>query len=251
MTESPLTGDLRRAKVIDASLRGATFRRVDLSEVSMRAIDIGDTEIDAPWLLDGEKSLWVNGVDVAPLVDAELNRLLPGRSKRRADTPKGLRAAWAAVERAWGAAADRAATPPASVDVNINGEWSFAETLRHLVMATDTWLRGAILGIEKPYHPIGMPNAEYETDGNDMSVFATGTPSYDEVLAVRAERMAMVRDFLATVTAEDLTAMRTNPWAPRYQESVLNCIQTILEEEWEHLRFALRDLDALAAHWGG
>jgi hypothetical protein len=28
---------------------------------------------------------------------------------------------------------------------------------------------------------------------------------------------------------------------------VLSCLRTILEEEWEHHRYAVRDLDALAA----
>jgi hypothetical protein len=30
---------------------------------------------------------------------------------------------------------------------------------------------------------------------------------------------------------------------PDYEEAVLSCLHTILEEEWEHLRFAVRDLD--------
>lgn len=78
--------------------------------------------------------------------------------------------------------------------LQVNDEWSFAQTLRHLVMATDVWLRGAILEIEQPYHPIGQPNADYETDGYDLSVFSMVAPSYDDVLEVRAGRVAMVRD---------------------------------------------------------
>jgi hypothetical protein len=66
--------------------------------------------------------------------------------------------------------------PPATVDVSVDGEWSFAQTLRHLVMATDTWLGRAILEREQPLHPLGQPNVEYGTDGNDMSIFTTGTP---------------------------------------------------------------------------
>jgi len=55
----------------------------------------------------------------------------------------------------------------------------------------------------------------------------------------------MVRDFLATVTAEELTATRKNPWAPHYPETTLSCLHVILEEEWEHLRYAVRDLDTI------
>jgi hypothetical protein len=71
-------------------------------------------------------------------------------------------------------------------------------------------------------------------------------PSYAEVLAVRAERVAMVRDFLASVTDAQLDEERRNPWAPQHPETVRSCLHTILEEEWEHLRYATRDLDVLA-----
>ena len=81
----------------------------------------------------------------------------------------------------------------------------------------------------------------------DISVFVTDTPAYDDVLAARAERQAMVRDYLATVTAEMLAEPRRNPWAPEHEESVLACLHTILEEEWEHHRYAVRDLAVLEA----
>jgi len=35
--------------------------------------------------------------------------------------------------------------PPGTVDRRVGGEWSFAQTLRHLVMATDTWLGKPVL----------------------------------------------------------------------------------------------------------
>jgi hypothetical protein len=57
----------------------------------------------------------------------------------------------------------------------------------------------------------------------------------------------MVRDFLATVTSDELTTTRRNPWSPDYPETTLSCLHVILEEEWEHHRYAVRDLDAIAA----
>jgi hypothetical protein len=243
---------LQGAEFVDADLHSARFVRADLSGVVMRAVDVRGADIDAPWLFDGESVLRVNGVDVIPLVEAELNRRFPGRADRRAGDPDGLRAAWATLERTWAATLERvAALPAGTVDVSVDGEWSFAQTLRHLVMATDAWLGRSILGIEQPFHPIGQPNAEYETDGNDMSIFATVTPSYAEVLEVRAGRVAMVRDFLATVTSEELGEARKNPWAPEHQETVLSCLHVILKEEWEHHRYAVRDLEAIEAKSGG
>ena len=240
--------DLSGAAFTDVSLRGARFTRSDLSGVVMRAVDIAGADIDAPWLLDGENALLVNGVDVAPFVEAELNRRFPGRGERRAKDPDGLRAAWAEVEAAWAATVERVAgMAPGTEDVSVDGEWSFAQTVRHLIMATDTWLGGPILGNEKPYHPLGLPNAEYETDGYDLSVFVSGTPPYAEVLEARAGRVAMVRDFLAVATVDDLAVTRSNPWGPDHPVSTGSCLRTILVEEWEHLRYATRDLDAIAA----
>lgn len=240
--------DLRGARFSDVSLQGAKFVRSDLSGVVARAVDVSGAEIDAPWLFDGDEPLVVNGVDVRPFVDAELNRRFPGREQRHAADPDSLRSAWSAVEGAWAGAVDRvAAMPTGTVDVSIDNEWSFAQTLRHLVMATDVWLRRAIFGVEEPFHPVGQPNAEFVSDGGDLAAFSEPAPSYERVLEVRAEHLALVRDFLADVAAEELRTPRKNPWEPAYPETTLSCLHTILEEEWEHLRYAVRDLDTIDA----
>jgi len=54
---------------------------------------------------------------------------------------------------------DRAGSGAAaeSVDVRIDDEWSFAETLRHLVHAIDVWLGKGVLGLEEAdFHPLGL-----------------------------------------------------------------------------------------------
>ena len=240
--------ELREAEFVGTDLTGARFVEADLSGVVMRGVDVQGADIDAPFLLDGEGSLRVNGVNVAPFVDAELNRRFPGRAGRRAADPDGLRAAWAALERTWSATLERAVAMPAGTDdVQVGGEWSFAQTRRHLVLATDMWLGRAILEIKQPFHPLGLRDTGAEVDGMDMSVFTTVTPPYAEVLQVRAGRIAMVRDFLATVTSEVLAAPRKNPHDPGRQQTTRSCLHVILNEEWEHLRFAVRDLDAIEA----
>ena len=244
------TNNLQGATLTDVNLRGARFVRADLSGAVMRGVDAAGADIDSPWLVEDGNSLLVNGVDVVPFVEAELNRRFPGRDQRRAQDPDGLREAWAVLERTWRTTVERAAAmPPGTVDLSLDGEWSFAQTLRHLVMATDTWFRKAILELEEPYHPSGQPHAEYATDGYDLSVFAAAPP-YAEVLKVRAGRQAMVRDYLATVTEAELSARRRHPWGPEHAVTVRSCLHTILNEEWEHLRFAVRDLDAIAEGLG-
>jgi hypothetical protein len=243
--------DLQGAEFVATNLRGARFIEADLSGVVMRGVEVAGAEIDAPWLVHGGSFL-VNDVDVIPLVEAELDRRFPGRAERRATDPDGLRSAWAALERTWAATLERvAAMPPGTVDVSVRGEWSFAQTLRHLVLATDAWFGRAILEVDQPFHPLGQAFEGAEEDGLDTSIFTTGTPPYAEVLEVRDGRVAMVRDFLASVTAEELAAPRRNPWAPEARETTLSCLHVILEEEWEHHRFAVRDLAAIEAERGG
>lgn len=230
------------------TLRESRFIGCDLSDVVVRGSEVAGMEIDSPWLLEGGSTVIVNGVDVVPLVDAELNRRFPGRELRGSEDPESLRAAWAAIERTWAATLDRAvAMPPGTVEASVEDEWSLAQTLRHLVMATDTWLGKAILEQEQPYHRAGLPNDDHDTDAYDESAFSPETPSFVEVLEARAHRQTMVRGFLASVTAQELGAPRKNPHAPQHHETVLSCLRTILEEEWEHHRYAVRDLDTLAA----
>ncbi|ARU53123.1 hypothetical protein JOE63_002388 [Cellulosimicrobium cellulans] len=245
------TDDLRGATFDGADLRGARFVESDLSGVVMRGVQVEGVDVDAPWLADGDASFRVNGVDVTGFVEAELDRRFPGRERRRATDPQGLRDAWAALQSTWAATLDRAAALPASaVDVSVDGEWSFAQTLRHLVLATDAWLGRAVLEIEQPFHPLGQAGPQAAEDGLDLSLFVTGAPSYAEVLEARAGRVAMVRDFLAGVTPEELVVVRRNPWSPQYPETTLSCVHVILEEEWEHHRFAVRDLGAIEGSLG-
>lgn len=210
---------LRDALFTGVDLRAARFAESDLSNVVMRGVEIAGLDIDAPWLPHGG-SLLINGVDVIGYVEAELNKRFPGRDQRRTEDPAGLRQAWAALEKTWSATLERVAAMPAgAVDISVAGEWSFAQTLRHLIFATDLWL--------------GRGTAEPDT------------PTYEDVLRERAERVAMVRDLLSRVTTEELAQQRRNPHDPDSSETTLSCLHVILEEEWEHLRFATRDLDAI------
>ena len=107
MTSFTRSDDLQGAEFVDTDLSGARFVGADLSEVVMRGIEIRAAEIDAPWLPDGDNVLLVNGVDVIPYVEAELDRRFPGREQRRATDPEGLRSAWAVLEQTWAATVQR------------------------------------------------------------------------------------------------------------------------------------------------
>ncbi|WP_104116811.1 DinB family protein [Arthrobacter sp. B1805] len=243
MTTYSGTREFEGATFVSASFKGATLRFSDVSGVTMRGVDVDGLDIDSHDLFFG--SLLVNGVDVVPLVDAELNRQFPGRELQKAQTPEGLREGWVAVQSAWQEMVT--STPLELVDAHVEDEWSLAQTLRHLILATDAWLRGGILQVPQPFHEIGQIFTGAREMSFDMSIFRADPPTYEEVLEVRAERQRQVTDFLATVTPESLAEARDNPWGGGdWHPSVGDCIRVILEEEWAHLRYIRRDLARLS-----
>jgi hypothetical protein len=238
----------------DADLTGATFRNVDLSGAEFRGVELRGVRMRGVELVDVDISgeavnLRINGVDVAPLVEAELDSRYPERAKMRPTDPAGFREAWEIVERLWDETVARALTfPPEQLHVSIDGEWSFIETLRHLVFATDSWVGRVIQGDPSPWHPLGLPWDEMpDTPGipRDRDV----RPSLDEVLELRNDRMAGVRDFVRGLTPERLEG-HTEPveapgWPPPRSFPVRECLLIVLNEEWHHRLFAERDLDKL------
>ncbi|WP_104181729.1 DinB family protein [Arthrobacter sp. B0490] len=233
------TKEFEGATFIRTSFKDATLRFSDVSGMSMRGVDVGGLDIDSHDLFFG--SLLVNGVDVVPLVDAELNRQFPGRELQKAQTPEGLREGWNAVQSAWRETVT--STPPELMDAHVEDEWSMAQTLRHLILATDAWLSGGILRKEQPFHEIGQIFTGADEMGFDMSIFRVDPPAHAEIIAVRAGRQQQVTEFLATVTAGLLAEQREDPWGGGdWHPSVGDCIRVILEEEWAHLRYIRRDL---------
>jgi hypothetical protein len=131
--------DLRGARFWLVDLRGARFQQAVLHGVVMRGVELADVDID------GElKNVTINGVDVAPLIEAELDRRDPERTKMRPTDPAGFREAWDIIERRWADTVARARQlEPELLHESVEGEWSFIQTLRHLVFATDAWIRRA------------------------------------------------------------------------------------------------------------
>jgi len=139
---------------------------------------------------------------------------------------------------------------PELLHESVDGEWSFIETLRHLVYATDAWIRRAVLGDPAPWHALDLPWDEMpDTPGTPRD--RSARPSLDEVLALRRDRMSAVRQVMDGLTDASLDA-QTEPvpgpgWPPPHSFGVRECLLVILNEEWHHRLFAERDLTALAA----
>lgn len=239
--------DLSGSQFWASDMTGAWFRHVDMHGVAMRGVELCDVDIN------GEiRNLTINGVDVGPLIEAELDRRYPDRAKMRPDDPAGFREAWDILGGLWEQTVERARRLPSErLHESVDGEWSFTETLRHLVFATDAWVGRAILGAAAPWEPLSLPWGEMpDTPGVPRDRDAR--PPLDKVLALRRTRTDMVRDVLAGLTDESLAADTTPvdagfAWPPPVSFPVRKCLLIVLNEEWEHRLFAERDLAVLEA----
>ncbi|MFC0006493.1 DinB family protein [Micromonospora siamensis] len=192
--------DYEGAEFIDLSMASATFREVDLSGARMRGVLLLDADIDGA--IDG---LRVNGVEVMPLIEAELDRLHPERLRLQPTTPETMRDAVDVIEELWQATLRRASVlPEEAVHRSVNDEWSLAQTLRHTIFVVDAWYGHAAALRPNPFHPIGVP-ASFTTNGTEFGI--------DESAA--AERTAV------------------------------KCLQVIFSDQWAHVQFADRDLAIL------
>jgi hypothetical protein len=236
--------DLRGSEFRASDLTDTRFRGVELTGVVMRGVELVDVDIHGEIV-----NVSINGVDIAPLVVAELDRRYPDRVKMRPRDPAGFREAWGILDRLWGETVARARRlDPQLLHESVDGEWSFIETLRHLAYATDCWVRRAILGDPAPWDPLDLPWDEMpDTPGTprDRDV----RPALDLVLELRRDRMSTVRSLLDGLTDESL-AGQTEPvegpgWPPARSYPVRECLSTLLNEEWEHRLYAERDLDVL------
>ena len=176
--------------------------------------------------------------------------LMPARAEELvrvglyADDLDGLRAVDRNLRDLWDATIERARRlEPAQLDERVGGEWSFIETLRHLVLVTDGWVGKAILEIEAPTHPWGMPPDFLPPDAvAAMGLTLDARPSLDEVLEVFDERRAQVDAVLDEVTPDGLH--RGCP-GPGGEIEVVGALQVVLYESLCHHQFATRDLAVL------
>ena len=246
--------DLTGSRFERADMTGSEFTTVDLSRSRFRGIDFNGVVMQGVDMIgtriEGEiRDVVVNGVDIAPLVEAELDRRYPDRPAMRPTDADGFRTAWDVVERLWDGTVERArGLDPALLHESVDGEWSFIETLRHLVFATEAWVRRAVLGDPSPWDPLSLPWDEMpDTPGVPRDREAR--PSLDDVLVLRRDRMATVRQVVDGLDDQSLDRA-TEPvegpgWPPPVSFQVRDCLLTVLNEEWHHRLFAERDLDAL------
>ena len=263
-TAQDFTGqDLAGSSFRRVNLSGSTFREVHLTEALLHDVDLSGTRVRAAYL-DGVRMtgvevpdleiygelgrLVVNGVDVVPLVEAELNRRMPERAQMSPTDVAGFRDAFATLDRLWAGTVERArAMPPEALHEQVDEEWSFIETLRHLGFAHACWVGGVVLADRSPWHPLDLPWDEAPVvDGVpwDRDV----RPSLDEVLELRAQRRDIVQAVLDGLDDAGLRreVRSATPFLTDAEHlDVAQCLKVVINEEWEHRLYAERDLTVL------
>jgi hypothetical protein len=235
---------------------GASFMVADLGGAKFVDCDLSNVKIVDSYLVDVNVSGYVgnfvvNGVDITAYVDSELDRRHPERVQLRGmHTADDYRAMWDTIERLWSETVARAERlPEPALYERVDDEWSFVETLRHLVYITDSWASRTVLDEPMPYHRLGLPQTAYApADAAAIGMDLDARPSFAEVMRVRADRMALVRRIVDGLTDTELERPCTRAPAPGYPDesrSVAECIGVVMEEECEHHRYAVRDLAVL------
>jgi hypothetical protein len=230
--------DYKNARFFEADFKGARFHGVNFSGV----------KISDAWLFNVEISglvanLSINGVDIGPYVEAELNKRHPERLLLAPSDPDGMRTAWESIEAFSARTLARArALPPEQLDESVDEEWSFLETLRHLVFATDRWITEPVLSAADPFHRLGMPNPPID-ERTAAHFHVNAKPTFDEVLAVRRDRMDRVAELIKDIDADELHRKVANPNGGT--TSVQSCLHIVFREEWWHDQYANRDLAVL------
>lgn len=229
-------------RFVDQDFSAAEFRECVLNGTRLIGVVMQDAEIDGL-----VTNLVVNGVEVTPYVEAELDRRYPVRVLIRSYAPADLLEGLRQLQTDWTATIDRLRASPGLEHRTVNAEWSALQTLRHLVFVHDSWFRRCVLGSTELFTPMGLA-PDYVPDRERQGLDLAANPDLDEVAAVRGEQAAELDAWLTTVTPSQLAATAPIPegdgWPPYARgRSTRQCLGTVLDEEWAHHSFCARDLE--------
>lgn len=232
-------------KFEDQDLTDAEFRECDLSGARLVGVVMQNAVIDGL-----VSNLVVNGIEVGAYVDAELDKRYPVRVLIRSDEPADLRRAHRQLQADWASSLEQLRhLPDGSEHLQVEGEWSEVQTLRHLIFVHDSWFRRCCLGDTGLFTGIGLATS-HVPDQAEQGLDPAADPSLSDVLAVRHDQARELEDWLSTATPADLATTAPVPpgpgWPPYARgRSVLQCLRVVLDEEREHHGFFVRDLGRL------
>jgi hypothetical protein len=222
--------------------------------VRMRDVNLAGAKLHASWHnvtitggpIDG---MTVNGIEIAPLIAAEIDRRYPERTKLSPSDPAGFAEALALVESRWQETIARGRElGEDATHQRVDDEWSFVETLRHMLFVIDAWVSRVVLGADD-FHRLALPPTFIRGDLSTFGMEIGASPTLDETIAAYESRLSTLRGVVEKLTPEELTR-DCSPKGPGFPPegipaTVIAALHTVLNEAWFHNRFANRDLDTI------
>ncbi|MCM0620493.1 DinB family protein [Nocardioides bruguierae] len=251
MSENGL--DLSGQVLHQPDLSDATLVEPDLRGLRVVGAFVGGLEV---WPFAGrfDGPVLVDGVDVTAFVEAELDRRYPERAAVRQAQDDGtvaqLTAAWTAVRIGWAGTLERLEQASPEVrEQRVRGEWSAAQTLRHLVAAVDIWIGRMLAETEAPFHPLGLLPEDYPLEGSRaLGLDPLGSAPWPAVRTAFEDAGRRVDAALGDLTDADLGTDRTGlpapDWGPETR-TARQCVAVVLREHVAHRRYLERDLATL------
>jgi len=181
------------------------------------------------------------GFSVDQLIEAEMDRRDPERLRLRMMDPFDPACVRAVFNRLDQVRADFASFLRATDQQLIRrrpapSEWSAIENLRHLIFAEDLYTHRWLLQDAEPWCPYGLLPAFIQDDPHYQGVGNQPDANLETFLAAWAGIYAQTRQFIASVTREELH--RDTSQLDFGQGTVSNVLQVMAQHDLDHIRQA-------------
>ncbi len=225
------------ARIENKDWGGAFLRNINMARAKGVEIYLEDASLSG--YIAGLK---INGIEVAPLIEQEMQRRYPERSLLEPTDREGFHRALGMLEDQFRVTWERArALDERRRQEQVDEEWSVVETIRHLVFVIDGWVSRIINGEDDPFHPIGLPPSFLPRKPEGTSVDPEAAPTFDEALSVWEGRLAKLRLVIDGLNEGELE----RPIEHIHANDVRTALWIVLDELWAHNRYMNRDISVL------
>lgn len=225
------------------NLGGASFNNVNLSGMKIRDANLSNTIIEDAYIA----GLTVMGIEIAPLIEAELDRREPERARLRIDIrdPDEVKAfiGWLDAECAAFKTFLRATSPAQLRRRPAENEWNALEVVRHMLFVEDVYINHFIMNHDKPYIKMGMLPEHLRGNSAYQDV---GTEAVDDLEVILAKWDTVHADtltYVADLNADKLRQQTTDGEGRHQTPGAV--LQLLARHDLRHIRQAEKALATL------
>ncbi len=221
----------------DVNLGEALFSNVNLGQATIREANLAGLRIESCAI----RGLMVHGIDIYPLIEAELDRRDPQRAALRMSDPFDPTSVGQVMARLDDLRARfrqtlYAADPACLTARPRPDKWSALEHLRHLVFAEDMYLNRWILRNDRPWTGLGLLSSFLADHPAFAGAGSRPSENLDEIWAAWDDIHTGMQAFLADLTADALR--RDTSDVDFGQRTVGGVLQGMALHDLHHIRLA-------------